>query len=288
MPASGRRPAVGRTAQPNPSGVHFLATPRIVDGLLRSCPVETDDLVLDLGAGLGAITAPLARTGAKVVAVERDPEFVRRLRERFAGHGNVRVVTGDVRKIPLPHKAFVVVSSIPYAVSTALFRRLLNPRGSRLRRAALVVEWGFAKRVTSRVPRDAELAWWAARFDIRLVRRVPAACFSPAPQVDSAHLGIRREPGLGAVGDRALWTLLDAAYRAPDRPVRAVTGFALHRRNPHRVLGGCGIDPAAPAGTVPPRRWAELARILAEDRSLHWPRLPKALTERPGGDTIRP
>jgi 23S rRNA (adenine-N6)-dimethyltransferase len=140
-------PAYGRSSVPDHSGVHFLAAPRVIGELVRSCRIGTGDLVLDLGA----ITAPLAGTGA-----------------------NVRVRTGDIRTIPLPGKDFYVVSSIPYAASTALFRRLLGPSRSALRRAAIVVEWGFAKRVTAAVPRDAELAWWAARFEIRLGKRIPA------------------------------------------------------------------------------------------------------------------
>jgi 23S rRNA (adenine-N6)-dimethyltransferase len=106
----------------------------------------------------------------------------------------------------------------------------------------------------------------------------PARCFQPAPRVDSARVDIRRAPGLTPLADRALWTVLDAAYRTPGKPVRAAIGFALAKRNPHKLLGACEIDPAAPAGHVPPERWAVLARTLAEDRSLHWTPLPKALS----------
>src|SRR5438067_3536025 len=172
----------------NPGGVHFLATPRIARQLIKSCPVGHPDLVLDLGAGPGAVTAPLAGTGARILAVERDPEFVRRLRNRFAKHGNVRVIHADIRTIPLPRKGFVVIASIPYAVSTLLFRRLLGSPRTALRRAAIIVEWGFAKRLTATVPRNLEQAWWAARFEIRLAARIPAACFSPPPRVNSALL----------------------------------------------------------------------------------------------------
>ncbi|WP_084628470.1 ribosomal RNA small subunit methyltransferase A [Amycolatopsis nigrescens] len=281
MPASGpsrRDPRTPKNPKPNSSGAHFLAAPRIIEDLIRHCAIDEQDLVLDLGAGFGAITAPLARTGAKVLAVERDPEFARRLRRRLDDRPNVRVVTADLRTVSLPRNDFLVVSSIPYAVSSALLRRLLSPRSTPLRRAELVVEWGFAKRLTTAVPRSPELAWWAARFQLSLRKRVPAACFSPPPKVDSAHLAVRRNTGLSGRAEHALWFLLDAAYRARTAPVRTAVATALAGRNPRRALAGAGIDPAAEAGAVRPAQWAALAGRLAEDPALHWPRLPPELS----------
>jgi hypothetical protein len=142
-------------------------------------------------------------------------------------------------------------------------------RTPRLRQAAITVEWGFAKRVAAAVPRNLEQAWCATRFDIRLASRIPASCFSPPPRVVSAPLVLGRRE---VHGERALWTLLEAAYRAPSVPARALV-----HHNPHRALRGAGIDPAQPTGTVPPHRWAALAGQLAADRSRYWPPLPRRL-----------
>ncbi|MBK1786037.1 ribosomal RNA small subunit methyltransferase A [Prauserella cavernicola] len=259
MPTS--RPARSRKPGPNPSGVHFLASARVADGLIRSCSPKPSDLVVDFGAGFGAITAPLARTGARVIAVERDADFARKLGKRVAASGNVRVVTADAREFPLPRTSFLVVASIPYSISTALVRRLLTPRTSNLRRAALIVEWGFAKRLTAAAPRSREVAWWAARFDLELERRIPPNCFQPAPTVDSAQLTIRRRARLGPGAEQALSALLDAVYRTPQRSTRAAVAEVIGGR-PHRILHACDLDPAAPAGSVRPRRWAALAIAL--------------------------
>lgn len=262
MPNSRRPHPARKRPLPNPSGVHFLTARHVVDDLIRSCSPKPSELVLDLGAGTGAITAPLAETGARVLAVERDPRFARRLRTRLSTATNVRVVQADARVFRLPRKDFLVVSSIPYGISTPLLRRLLGPRVTRLRRAALVVEWGFAKRLTEPVPRSPELAWWAARFDIQLLRRVPARCFRPSPSVDSAHLLLRRRPGSTARGEDLLWTLLHAAARPPNRSARS-TVTALAGKGSYRVLRRHGIDPAAPAAAVAPRLWAGVAEELA-------------------------
>jgi len=251
-------------------GVHFLATPRIAGQLVRSCPLHENDLVVEIGAGQGAITTHLVATKARILAVERDPQFANILRKRFAGR--VRVIEADARDFRLPQRKFAVVASIPYALSSSLFRRLLSPQRTRLHRAAIIVEWGFAKRLTANRPRNPEQAWWAARFDIRLVSRIAASHFSPAPRVDSAHVTLHRKH---TMGERALWTLLEASYRAPSRPARSV--LAPVKRNPHRALRRADIDPAQPAATVLPRQWAALAAHLADDRDLHWPPLPRWL-----------
>jgi 23S rRNA (adenine-N6)-dimethyltransferase len=179
--------------------------------------------VLDLGAGYGAITSALAQAGARVIAVERDPGLARRLQRRFAGDPGVRVVEADLRSVPLPRREFSVVANPPFSATTALLRRLLDDPATPLAGADLLVQWGAAKWLASPRPRDAETAWWTARYEVRLVRRVPAGSFAPAPSVDAAHVSIRPRPITGMPGgQRALRSLLRAAYRDPGRPVEDV------------------------------------------------------------------
>ncbi len=149
------------------------------------------ELVLDLGAGYGALTKPLAETGARIIAVELDPALASTLRRRFFNHQHVTVVEADLRLMPLPRRPFSVVANPPFALTTLLCRRLLGDPAIRLTGAELLLEWGAAKWLTSREPRDAELRRWRARYDIELVRRVPAASFSPKPASDAAYVRIR-------------------------------------------------------------------------------------------------
>ncbi|MPY86250.1 MAG: methyltransferase domain-containing protein, partial [Actinophytocola sp.] len=99
--------------------MHLLRSPAIAAALVRSADVGSGDLVLDLGAGTGAITRPLAATGARVLAIERDADFVARLSAELSRR-NVRVVRADLRTVPLPRREYTVVASIPYSISTPL------------------------------------------------------------------------------------------------------------------------------------------------------------------------
>ncbi|MGW5363141.1 rRNA adenine N(6)-methyltransferase family protein [Actinopolymorpha pittospori] len=284
--ATSRDPSSRATAS-NHHGIHLLRSSGTVRALIESADLVPDALVLDLGAGPGTLTAPLARTGARVIAIERDPAFLLRLRERFDGLPNVRVVAGDLTVVPLPRGPFQVVASIPYALSTTLLRRLL-PGRTRLSAADLVVEWGFARRISAPVGRDLETAWWAARFDLRLVRRIPAASFRPLPAVDSAHLRIRARPGLGERRtQRILYALLTVAYRSPDRPARAVLAEAVGKAGAHRIAASTDLDQATVAGDVAASRWGEVSRLAAAGPAVvppHLPRIPARLLDPgPGG-----
>jgi 23S rRNA (adenine-N6)-dimethyltransferase len=168
-------------------GWHRLA-PAWADRLVADAGVTPGDLVLDIGAGTGALTAPLVAAGARVIAVELHPGRAAALRRRFAGDGVV-VVHADAADLRLPRRPFRVVASVPFAQTTAILGRLLAP-GSRLARADLVVQRAAARRWTEgRAPGAGR---WGRHYAIGLGRRVPRQAFTPPPKVDCAVLRIER------------------------------------------------------------------------------------------------
>ena len=250
---SGRPPLA-----PNPAGAHFLRDRTLIAQLVRACGAGQGRLVLDLGAGDGAITAALAQAGARVIAVERDPRLAARLRRRFDGEPRVRVVEADLRRVPLPRREFLVAASPPFSLTTALCRRLLGDPAVPLAGAELIVQWGAARWLASPRPRDAETAWWAARYQIRLTQVIGAASFAPPPRVDAARLSVRpRTEALSPHGQRLLRALLRAAYHRPGVRADAVL------RHQRRLLVRAAVDPGAPVAEVTGEQWHRLAVLLA-------------------------
>jgi 23S rRNA (adenine-N6)-dimethyltransferase len=247
----------GRPHGPNPAGAHFLRDRQLITQLTRASGATKGRLAIDLGAGSGAITAALATTGARVIAVERDPKLAARLRRRFGDQPLVRVVEADLRAIPLPRRDFLVVASPPFSLTTALGRRLLSDPAVPLAGADLIVQLEAARWLSSTRPRDALSAWWAARYQIDLVRVISRQSFAPPPRVNGAWLSIRPRPvRVPPPGQRVLRGLLQAAYRRPN--CRTAVALAGHKR----ALLRAGFDPAAPITEVTADQWHGLAVLL--------------------------
>ncbi len=163
-------------APPRRWGWHPLR-PDWADRLVASTPVRGRDVVVDLGAGDGALTASLERTGARVLAVELHPTRAAELRTRFAGT-RVAVVEVDLDAFCWPGHPFRVVANPPYAGVNALVRRLLATR--QLRSADIVVAEHAARGLLRRHPGRVELGL-----------RVPRQAFRHRPPADARVVRIR-------------------------------------------------------------------------------------------------
>jgi 23S rRNA (adenine-N6)-dimethyltransferase len=170
-------------------GWHQLSD-RWADRIVAEAGIRPGELVLDVGAGTGALTGPLVAAGARVIAIELHPDRLDALRRRF-GHGDagVKVVKADAGSLRLPRRPFRVVANPPFAVTSPLLRRLLAP-GSRLVAADLVLPRPAAARWASgRAPGAGR---WRSSHSVGVGRRLPRSAFVPAAPVDCQTLVIRR------------------------------------------------------------------------------------------------
>jgi 23S rRNA (adenine-N6)-dimethyltransferase len=168
-------------------GWHRLE-PAFARRLVTDAGISPGDLVLDIGAGTGAVTEQLVAAGARVIAVELHGGRAAALRERFASD-RVTVVRADAADLRLPRQPFRVVANPPFAATSALLRRLLAP-GTRLVRADVVLQRGAARRFASGGAPGA--ARWMQEFDAHVGLLLPRAAFRPRPRVDAATLVLQR------------------------------------------------------------------------------------------------
>jgi 23S rRNA (adenine-N6)-dimethyltransferase len=167
---------------------HFLRS-RYAAELVRDADLAGIDLVVDLGAGTGRLTAELARSVQRVVAVELDPHLAGQLRGHWA---NVDVLEADARDVELPREPFRVVANLPFHGTNEILRHLLDDPRVPLVRADLVVQWGVAVKRGLPWPSTVSGAVWGAWYSTRVARRLPRNAFRPAPSVDAAVLVFER------------------------------------------------------------------------------------------------
>ena len=227
--ARGSRPQTGH-------GRHFLRSAELASEIVAAAGVREGELVVEIGAGFGRLTAPLRTAGARVVAVEIDPELAGPLRRRHGGE-RVIVVEGDFLTLAPPAEPHRALGNVPFAITTPILRRLLDDPASQLRRADLIVQDGLVRKRAATRPSTLLSLRWQPWWELRAERQLPAACFDPPPRVDAAVLSVRRRrPALLHPGQAP-------AYRA-----FLETGFTRDARPVRRALG------------LPPRTWKRFAR----------------------------
>lgn len=173
------------------TGQHFLV-PRLAADLVRNAGVTRGDLVVEIGAGTGVLTAALASRARRVIAVEIDPALVGRLRSR--ADPRVRVVVCDALEFRMPREPFRVVANLPFAITTDVLRSLLDDPSSALLRADLIVQWGTAVKRCSQRPSTSLTTTWAPWWELTITRKLSPSSFRPPPSCDCAVMTATRRP----------------------------------------------------------------------------------------------
>ncbi|HEX6650394.1 MAG TPA: 23S ribosomal RNA methyltransferase Erm [Pyrinomonadaceae bacterium] len=176
---------------------NFFRNPKLVQRLVRMSGIGVSDTVYEIGAGNGIITAALARVAGRVIAIEKDPELVRRLRERFRTVEKVEIVEKDFldyslrRGPPAQVSEYKIFANIPYNRTAGIVREILHER-SRVDEAYLIVQKEAARKFCG-CPRETLFSILVKPFfDLEIVLQLNRTDFWPIPNVDSVLLSIKR------------------------------------------------------------------------------------------------
>jgi len=176
-------------------GQHFLIDEKILDRMVRYGEVTRDDVVLDVGAGRGELTARLAERAGKVIAVELDRELAEEARRRLKDYDNVELLVGDVLKLK-PKGFNKVVSNPPYNISTKLLEWLICEDVERM---VLTLQREFASKLVAK-PGSTKYLYISflsnLLYEPSIVEFIPRNLFRPMPKVDSAIVLMRRREGV--------------------------------------------------------------------------------------------
>jgi 16S rRNA (adenine1518-N6/adenine1519-N6)-dimethyltransferase len=237
-------------------GQNFVVDGNTVRRIVRVAEVGPDDVVVEVGPGLGSLTLALLPAVERVVAVEVDPVLAAALPATVAAHAplladRLEVVHADALAVTeLPGRApTALVANLPYNVSVPVVLRLLE-RFPTLTRVLVMVQLEVAERLaapagsrTYGVP-SVKAAWYA---DVRLAGHVPRTVFWPVPNVDSGLVAMtRRKPPPSTASREDVFRVVDAAFAQRRKTLRAaLAGWAGSPGAAEAALVAAQIDPRA-------------------------------------------
>jgi 16S rRNA (adenine1518-N6/adenine1519-N6)-dimethyltransferase len=179
-------------------GQNFLVDPVYLRRIVEIAEVSAEDTILEIGAGLGGLTRLLAISANRVVAIELDSSLIAPLTEVLEPYSNVRIVRGDILEIDpgqlIDDSDYLVVANIPYYITSAVIRHLLEA-SVKPKRIVLTVQREVAERVCA-APGDMSLLALSVQIygEPNIAMHIPAGAFYPAPEVDSAVVKIQLYP----------------------------------------------------------------------------------------------
>ncbi len=254
-------------------GQNFLIDPALRDRIAEAAGLTAADEVLEVGAGAGTLTLALAPRCRRLVAVELDHRLVPVLREVLSGHHNVEIVEADIlgfdARAAFPDGGEVVAGNIPYNLTGALIRKLLDPPAPRPRRLSLVVQKEVADRWTAQG--GASLATVAVQVyaEARIEFTIPASAFSPPPRVDSALvlLEVRERPAVQVADMDAFFRLVEAVFQFRRKQLGGAMGriAGTGSETAARRLRDAGIDPERRPQALSLGEWEALYREFGPD-----------------------
>lgn len=284
-----------RTLHLSPSrgmGQHFLIDAQVLERIVATANLTSNDIVVEVGPGLGVLTWELVRRAGRVIAVELDKRLAARLRDEFgAGAGKQEMASLDIRQanvLDLPpasilHQAtdetprgnlsYKVVANLPYAITSPVLRHFLEQE-PKPQIMVVLVQWEVAQRITAQ-PGNLSLLAHAIQMyaEPAIVGRVASSSFLPEPAVDTAivHLQTRAEPAVAVDNITTLFRIIKAGFLHPRKKLSnglpgglAAMGHALPREQTVAALHQASVSPDRRAETLTLEEWAGVYCALQE------------------------
>ena len=251
-------------------GQNFLVVDSVRDAIIEAAALSADDVVLEVGPGLGALTQKLALSAGRVVAVELDAGLAIKLEKKLHAYPNVKIVSDDILKQDLSGLvggfSYKVVANIPYYITSPILRYFTRA-ANRPALMIIMMQEEVARDVTAPEGRMGFLAGSMRLFsNPEIILKVPAASFFPVPRVDSAvvKFNMLPAPALDIDDIDGFLDLVHCGFASPRKQMRnsLAIGLKVEAAEAERILRRAGVDPGRRPGTLTLEEWSILYRIV--------------------------
>lgn len=260
-------------------GQNFLVDDDVVDSIVSSANVGSNDLVIEIGPGLGTLTARLLEKANKVIAIELDDKMIPILEERFHLYDNFELIHQDVLKVDLKQKieenkdkvsAVKIVANLPYYITTPIIMKLLEERLP-VESITVMIQKEVADRLTA-IPgkkNTGAITYCVSYYcEAQEVLLVPNTSFIPSPEVNSEviQLTIRKAPPVIVKDEKFFFQVIHASFM--QRRKTLLNGLANNGIAPKNVLkkmlNDLQLDENVRGETLTLNQFAEISDYLSE------------------------
>ena len=251
-------------------GQNFLIDRSVLQNIVEAAAIEPDDELLEVGSGTGVLTRELAKQARRVVAVELERDMLSLLKNTTAAYPNVELVARNLLFLdPLEIFAqapYKLVANLPYYITAPTFRHFLESANPP-RLIVVMVQAEVAQRIIAEPGSLSVLALSVQLYgQPRIIARVPARAFYPAPKVDSAILRVDVNPQAPLLpAERAkFFRLVHAGFSEKRKQLHNSLTHGLHVKNEvvRSWLTTAAIDVSRRAETLSIEEWLRLARVI--------------------------
>ena len=266
-------------------GQNFLCDPQAAEAIVRLARITSQDTIVEIGAGTGALTVPAARTAKKVFAIETDGRLIDPLTEALRDNGldNVEVIHRDFMTMDLDRlyaqagRPLIVLGNLPYYISSQILVRLVEQRRL-IERAVLMFQRELAERITA-APGGRDYGRLSAMLrycaEVKPLMRVRSELFFPRPKVASAVIGIVfKDTASGPLPDEErLFEIIKIAFAQRRKTIKNALSSGLTQATPavwEEILRRAGIAPEKRAEALDAADYVDICKYymeLAENRS---------------------
>lgn len=251
-------------------GQNFLSDPAALNKIISAAEIESTDTVLEIGPGLGTLTRLLVQHAGRVLAVELDRNLVAVLEDIFAQEEKIELIQGDILEVNLnelfTQPGYLVVANIPYYITSALMRQLLEAKNAP-KRIVLTIQKEVAERICAEAGSLSLLALSVQVYGTpSIAGHIPAGAFYPAPKVDSAvvRVDLYPQPLIPFARLDDFFSLTKAGFSQKRKTLKNAISAGMHWEKEYTgsLLQAAGIDPQRRAQTLTLEEWGQVVAAL--------------------------
>jgi len=253
-------------------GQNFLIDDSVLEDIMNAADVTSDDLVIEIGPGVGTLTKMLLKKAGKVSAIELDDKLIPILNEELKEFSNLNIIHGDALKVDFDEiigdeKSVKVVANLPYYVTTPIISRLLNGN-YKFSSITIMIQKEVAERIAAK-PATKEygaLTLLVQYFcTVEVVRKVSPSAFIPQPKVDSMVIKLNRlsEPAVKVENVDLFFRVIRESFNMRRKTLsNSLKNLKIDKEKLQNAFDKAGIDPGRRGETLSLQEFGKLSDFI--------------------------